>query len=716
MAQPDNSTYPLLFGIDHPRQLRQLEQKQLPALADEIRRFLIHITSRTGGHLAAGLGAVELTLALHYVFDTPKDRLVWDIGHQAYPHKLLTGRRDDFHSIRQYGGLSGFLKRAESDCDAFGAGHASTSISAALGMAVAARLAAYGTTRDDKSRFDKTRADNEVVAIIGDGALTGGMAYEALNNAGDLDVDLLVILNDNEMSISPNVGAIRNYLARLLSGRAYTSAREGSKTVLGTLPPPVKNMARRWEEHMKGMVMPSTLFEELGFYYVGPVDGHNLSAMIATLKNLRGMGGPRFLHVVTQKGRGYKPAEGDPCVYHGVTRFDPDTGKMEAKKSARSYTHVFGDWLCDMAARDEKLVGITPAMREGSGLVRFSREYPQRYFDVGIAEQHALTFAAGLAAEGFKPVVAIYSTFLQRAYDQLIHDIAIQNLDVTLAIDRAGLVGADGETHAGSYDYAYLRCVPGMVVMAPANEAECRDMLYTAYRYRGPASVRYPRGGGPGAPECAELRALPIGQAEMRYAGERASPGGEVAILAFGSMVAIAEGIGREIGAAVVNMRFVKPLDEGLILRLAATHSLLATVEEHVVAGGAGSAVNELLRARNCGIEVINIGLPDAHLAHGTQHEQLAGCGLDAAGIKGRILEKMSAMAAVDSADCADFGDSADSADATDSARHAELDKTADSAAASAASVDSAASAASTQTVGLGQVDAPPTHSFKPQP
>ncbi len=478
-----NNSYPLLFAIDDPVQLRELDQEQLVQLGGELRKYLIEVTSRTGGHLAPGLGTIELTIALHYVFNTPEDRLVWDIGHQAYPHKILTGRRDRFHTIRQDKGLSGFLKRSESKYDTFGAGHASTSISAALGMAVAAGHEGLG---------------REVVAIIGDGALTGGMAFEALNNAGDLDADLLVILNDNEMSISPNVGAISNYLARILSGHAYSSVREGSKTVLSTLPPPIKDYARRWEEHLKGMVMPSTLFEELGFYYIGPIDGHNLHTLVKTLNNMREMKGPRFLHVVTQKGKGFEPAEGDPCVFHGVTPFNPDTGKMEKKKKGRTYTHVFSDWLCDMAAQDDKLIGITPAMREGSGLVRFSQDFPDRYFDVGIAEQHSLTFAAGLACEGLKPVVAIYSTFLQRAYDQLIHDISIQDLDVLFAIDRAGLVGADGATHAGAYDYSFLRCIPGMVVMAPADEAECRNMLYTGYMHIGPASVRYPRGGGPG--------------------------------------------------------------------------------------------------------------------------------------------------------------------------------------------------------------------------
>ena len=630
-------SYPLLSRIDSPLQLRQLEAKQLPELADEIRRFLIEVTSRTGGHLAPGLGTVELTLALHYVFDTPNDQLVWDIGHQAYPHKLITGRRDQFHTIRQYQGLSGFLKRSESEFDTFGAGHAGTSIGAALGMAVAARL----------QGGDKKETD--VVAIIGDGALTSGMAFEALNNAGDLDANLLVVLNDNEMSISKNVGAISNYLARILSGRAYTSVREGSKTVLSTLPPSIKHLARRWEEHMKGMVMPGTLFEELGFYYIGPVDGHNLNAVIATLKNMRGMSGPRFLHVITQKGKGFEPAEGDPCVYHGVTPFNPNTGKIEKKTKDRTYTNVFGDWLCDMAAHDEKLVGITPAMREGSGLVKFSEDYPQRYFDVGIAEQHSLTFAAGLAVQGFKPVVAIYSTFLQRAYDQLIHDIAIQHLDVTLAIDRAGLVGADGETHAGSYDYAYLRCIPGMVIMAPADEAECRDMLFTAYQHPGPASVRYPRGGGPGVKERATMRALAIGKAEIRrhghaeHAADAADAGGtHIAILAFGAMVAVAQVVGEELDATVVNMRFIKPLDQAMILQMADACSLLVTVEEHVIAGGAGSAVNEVLMRNHRTVEILNLGLPDANIGHGSQQEQLAECGLDASGIKRRILRKIS--------------------------------------------------------------------------
>lgn len=647
--------YPLLTRIDSPEQLRAEKPAQLVPLAAELRKFLIEVTSRTGGHLAPGLGAVELTIALHYIFNTPTDRLVWDIGHQAYPHKILTGRRAQLDTIRQYRGLSGFLKRSESPFDAFGAGHASTAISAALGMAVAARQQGAG---------------HEVVAIIGDGALTGGMAYEALNNAGDLDADLLVILNDNEMSISPNVGAITNYLARILSGRAYSSVREGSKTVLSTLPPSVKTYARRWEEHLKGMVMPSTLFEELGFYYIGPIDGHDLPTLVATLKNMRGLHGPRFLHVVTQKGRGYEPAEGDPCVFHGVTPFDAATGKLEKKDGRRTYTQVFGDWLCDMAAADAKLIGITPAMREGSGLVRFSTEYPARYFDVGIAEQHSLTFAAGLACEGMKPVVAIYSTFLQRAYDQLIHDISIQNLNVLFAIDRAGVVGADGATHAGAYDYCYLRCVPGLVMMAPADEAECRNMLFTGYEFAGPAAVRYPRGSGPGIAETKTMQALPIGRAEIRriadgvvlppradgaarlqaplHAATKAAgePGGPppapaVAILAFGVMVEPCMAVAARLNATVVNMRFIKPLDAECVVQMAENHQLVVTVEDHVIMGGAGSAVNECLLANQQVCPVLNLGLPDRHIEHGSREQQHAEVGLDVDGIVGQIMARM---------------------------------------------------------------------------
>jgi 1-deoxy-D-xylulose-5-phosphate synthase len=606
-----DTDYTLLRTIDSPADLRRLSADQLPLLADELRRYLIDTISEIGGHLAPGLGTVELTIALHYLFDTPDDRIVWDIGHQAYPHKILTGRRDRLGSIRRYNGLSGFLKRSESEYDVFGAGHSSTSISAALGMAVAA--ARQGTQR-------------EVVAVIGDGALTAGMALEALNNAGDMDANLLVVLNDNEMSISPNVGALSNYLARILSGRTYTSVREGSKTVLGTLPP-VKNLARRWEEHMKGMVMPSTLFEELGFYYIGPINGHDLPTLVSTLGNLKAMKGPRFLHVITQKGKGYEPAEGDPCVYHGVSPFDPNTGKLEKKPAGKAYTSIFGDWLCDMAERDDRLVAITPAMREGSGLVAFSERFPERYFDVGIAEQHAMTFGAGLACEGLKPVVAIYSTFLQRAYDQLIHDVCIQDLDVTLAIDRAGLVGADGPTHAGSFDHSFLRCIPNMVVMAPADEAECRDMLYTAYEHKGPAAVRYPRGNGPGRLPDQGMNLLPLGKGEIRRRGH------QVALLAWGNLVEIALKAAEELDATCANMRFIKPIDEQLVVQLSRSHDLLVTIEENAVAGGAGSAVNEFLASEGISIRVINLGLPDHFVGHGSQSQLLAECGLDCDGI-----------------------------------------------------------------------------------
>ena len=609
----------LLDRIDSPSDLRQLKQTQLPQLAQEIRDYLINTIAATGGHLAPGLGAVELTLALHYVFDTPRDRLVWDIGHQAYPHKILTGRKNKLHTIRQRSGLSGFLNRTESDYDTFGAGHSSTSISAALGMAVASRL-------ENQQR--------EVVAIIGDGGLTAGLAMEALNNAGANDNDILVVLNDNEMSISRNVGAISNYLARILSGKAYTTVREGSKTVLGTIPP-IQALARRWEEHMKGMVMPSTLFEELGFYYIGPVNGHDTHTLISTLKNLKSMRGPRFLHVVTQKGRGYEPAEGDPSVFHGVGPFDPSTGKVEKKTGSRTYSHVFGDWLCDMAEEDRKLIGITPAMREGSGLVRFSEEFPERYFDVGIAEQHAMTFAAGAACEGLKPVVAIYSTFLQRAYDQLIHDVSVQGLDVTLAIDRAGIVGADGATHQGAFDLTFLRCLPNMVVMAPADEAECRDMLYTAYRHQGPAAVRYPRGAGPGKPENKVMNELPLGCAQTIRTGKR------IAILAFGTMVSPALEAAESLDATVVNMRFVKPLDESLILDMAGSHDMLITVEENTVLGGAGSGVAEILRDKQFTVPMLTLGLPDSHIEHGSAKDMLAACGLDATGIHRAIKQAM---------------------------------------------------------------------------
>jgi len=607
-------TYQLLKTIHTAADLRGFSDVQLVQLAAEVREFLLESVSATGGHLAAGLGTVELTIALHYVFDTPHDRLIWDIGHQAYPHKILTGRRDAMHSLRQRDGLSGFLSRGESEFDAFGAGHSSTSISAALGMAVAARQQGSG---------------RKTVAVIGDGAMTAGMAFEALNNAGDQDCDLLVVLNDNEMSISPNRGALHNHLSRLLSGRMYTGIRQGSKQALTRLPG-AQHFLRRWEEHIKGMILPGTLFEELGFNYIGPLDGHDLPILVSTLRNMHKLSGRNFLHVVTRKGKGYPHAEQDPCVYHGVTPFNRATGEQKAA-SGMTYTRVFGDWLCDMADGDPRLIGITPAMCEGSGLVDFARRFNERYFDVGIAEQHALTFAAGMACEGLKPVVAIYSTFLQRAYDQLIHDIALQNLDVTFAIDRAGLVGADGATHAGVFDLGYLRCVPNLVVMAPADEAECRLMLSTAYRHTGPAAVRYPRGTGPGVVPAQGLETLPIGKAELRRRGSR------VAILAFGSRVAAALDAAGHIDATVVNMRFVKPLDVAMIATLAREHEMLVTVEENAVQGGAGSAVNEVLLRLGTGNRVLNLGIPDTFIGHASHQQQLAACGLDAAGIRAAI-------------------------------------------------------------------------------
>ena len=610
------TTLPLLEQVNLPEDLRHLSEAELPKLAGELRHFLIDTVSNTGGHLAAGLGAVELTIALHYVFTTPEDRLVWDVGHQTYPHKILTGRRARMATLRQKNGLAGFPHREESIYDTFGVGHASTSVSAALGMAVAAA---------------REGSDRQVVAVIGDGALSGGMAYEALNNAGNMDANLLVILNDNDMSISPNVGAMSNYLTRILSGKVYTSMREGSKTVLSTIPP-MWELAKRAEEHMKGMVMPSTLFEELGFNYYGPIDGHDLHTLLKTLRNLRGLTGPRFLHIVTRKGKGYEPAEGDPCVYHGVTPFDPATGKMEKKPAGKSYTQVFGDWLCDMAEADPRLIGITPAMREGSGLVAFSERFPKRYFDVGIAEQHALTFAAGLACEGYRPVVAIYSTFLQRAYDQLIHDICLQNLPVTLAVDRGGLVGPDGPTHAGSFDLAYLRCLPNMTVMTPSDENELRLMLSTAFQLKGPAAVRYPRGTGTGVAIDPELSTLPVGKAEIRRTGR------DIAILVFGTLLDTALIVGEALNATVVNMRFVKPLDHDLIHEIARSHSLLVTVEENAIQGGAGSAVNECLMSANLTVPCLNLGLPDRFIEQGERTELLAECGLDVEGLRRAIV------------------------------------------------------------------------------
>lgn len=608
----DAETYPILVNIDDPADLRSLPEQQLPRLADELRHFLIDTVSRTGGHLAANLGTVELSIALHYVFATPEDRLVWDVGHQSYIHKILTGRREAMSTIRQQGGIAGFPKRDESEYDCFGVGHSSTSISAALGMAIAA-------THEGK--------DRRVAAIIGDGAMTAGMAFEALNHAGDLDANLLVILNDNDMSISNNVGGLSNYLARVLSGKLYSSMREGSKKVLGTIPP-VWELARRAEEHMKGMVVPGTLFEELGFNYIGPIDGHDLPTLVKTLRNLRQLPGPQFLHIVTQKGKGYAPAEDNPCGFHGVSKFDPESGESLAGPGAGpTYTQIFSDWLCDMAAADERLMGITPAMCEGSGLVQFSKAFPDRYYDVGIAEQHSITLAAGLACEGLKPVVAIYSTFLQRAYDQLIHDVALQNLPVLLAIDRAGLVGADGPTHAGAFDLSFLRCIPNMLIMAPSDENECRQMLSTGFRHDGPAAVRYPRGSGPGVAVTADLQTLPVGKGQLRRQGQK------VAILAFGSVLAASLEAAESLNATVADMRFVKPLDDDLIARLAADHDLLVTVEENACMGGAGSAVQESLAAQAITLPVLQLGLPDRFIEHGETNTLLAECGLDSGAI-----------------------------------------------------------------------------------
>lgn len=612
----------LLKRIDDPAQLRQLERRELPRLAAELREFLVETVSRTGGHLASNLGAVELTIALHYVFNTPDDRLVWDVGHQSYAHKILTGRREAMATLRQRGGIAGFPKREESPYDTFGTGHSSTSISAALGMAVAAKRAG---------------SERRTVAIIGDGALTGGMAFEALNNAGASDANLLVILNDNEMSISPNVGALTNYLARLLSSRFYTEVRRRGGEVLKALPP-IREFARRAEEHFKGMVTPGTLFEEFGFNYVGPIDGHDLDVLIDTLSNIRRLEGPQFLHVVTRKGQGYKLAEDDPCLYHGVARFNPQQGVASKASAARTYTQVFGDWLCDMAEQDPRLVAITPAMREGSGMVAFSERFPDRFHDVGIAEQHALTFAAGLACEGLKPVVAIYSTFLQRAYDQLIHDIALQNLPVMLAIDRAGLVGADGPTHAGAFDLSFLRCIPNLTILAPSDEDECRQMLFTAYTLDGPTAVRYPRGAGVGVPERRQMQALPVGRGEVRRHGRK------TALLAFGSMLAPALAAGEELDATVVNMRFVKPLDDDLVREVAQSHDLLVTLEENVIQGGAGSAVLESLQKQGIVKRVLQLGLPDRFVEHGDPAGLLAELGLNAGGVVAAVQKHTRAI------------------------------------------------------------------------
>ncbi|CAM3733518.1 1-deoxy-D-xylulose-5-phosphate synthase [Bordetella sputigena] len=610
-------TTEFLEAIDSPADLKRLDRRSLKKLADELRAFILTSVSRTGGHLSSNLGTVELTLALHYVFDTPHDRIVWDVGHQSYPHKILTGRRAGMAKLRQADGISGFPRRSESEYDAFGTAHSSTSISAALGMAVASRNA--GISRQH-------------IAVIGDGAMSAGMAFEAMNNAGVTPgINLLVILNDNDMSISPPVGALNRYLARLMSGRFYAAAKNVGKAVLQHVPP-VLELARRIEEHAKGMVTPATLFEEFGFNYVGPIDGHDLDALLPTLQNLKALQGLQFLHVVTRKGQGYKLAEADPVLYHGPGKFDPEIGIVPAKAPSKlTFTQVFGQWLCDMAAQDEKLVGITPAMREGSGLVEFERRFPSRYFDVGIAEQHAVTFAAGLACEQQKPVVAIYSTFLQRGYDQLIHDVALQNLDVTFALDRAGLVGADGATHAGNYDIAYLRCIPNMVVATPSDEAEARLLLTTCYRHAGPASVRYPRGGGRGAAVPTTLEEVPLGKGVVRRHGAT------IAILCFGTLLPAVEKAAEALGATVADMRFVKPLDEALVQELAASHDALVTVEEGAIMGGAGSAVCEALNAAGITLPVLQLGLPDRFIDHGDQQALLAGVGLDAPGIEASV-------------------------------------------------------------------------------
>ncbi|HMT37326.1 MAG TPA: 1-deoxy-D-xylulose-5-phosphate synthase [Thermomonas sp.] len=628
----DATRYPLLSKIDSPADLRKLPESDLRAAADELRGYLIESVGKSGGHFGAGLGVVELTTVLHYLYATPDDRIVWDVGHQSYPHKILTGRRDRIHTVKQQDGVAPFPKREESEYDTFGVGHSSTSISAALGMAIA-----------------NARAGNErrVVAVIGDGAMTAGMAYEALGHAGGMDdePDLLVVLNDNRMSISEAVGGLTKMLGRMTGSKTLNALREGGKKLLGDKNRPTARFVRRWEEHWKGMFVPSTLFEEMGFHYTGPIDGHDVDALLGVLKTLKTLKGPQLLHVITTKGKGYELAEGDQIGYHAVGPFDPTVGvvgKAGAKKP--TYTDVFGDWLCDMAAADPALLGITPAMREGSGLVRFSQEYPDRYFDVAIAEQHAVTLAAGMACEGAKPVVAIYSTFLQRAYDQLVHDVALQDLDVLFAIDRGGVVGPDGATHAGNLDLSFLRCVPNMVVMAPADEDECRKMLSTGYRHEGPAAVRYPRGTGPGVAVQPGLDTLPIGKAQLRRSGAT------LALLAFGAIVPAAERVAAELGLTVVNMRFVRPLDRALVLDLARSHAGFVTLEDNVVAGGAGSGVAELLAAEGIAMPILHLGLPDAFQHHASREALLAEAGLDADGIRTAILERWPQLAQAASA------------------------------------------------------------------
>ena len=628
----DAARYPRLSRIQIPADLRQFDESELPAIAEELRGYLIESVGRSGGHFGAGLGVIELTVALHYLYETPHDRLVWDVGHQCYPHKILTGRRDTIHTVKQKDGVAPFPKREESEYDTFGVGHSSTSISAALGMAIA--LAQQGD-------------DRKVVAVIGDGAMTAGMAFEALNHAGGMEPEpnLLVILNDNQMSISENVGGLTKMLGRLSSSRTLNALREGGKKLLGDKKKPPARFMRRWEEHWKGMFVPSTLFEEMGFHYTGPIDGHDLPALLGALKTLKGLKGPQLLHVITTKGKGYEPAEGDQIGYHAVGPFDPDKGLVAKSGAVKkpTYTDVFGDWLCDAAAAQPRLLAITPAMREGSGLVRYSKEYPQRYFDVAIAEQHAVTLAAGMATQGAKPVVAIYSTFLQRGYDQLVHDVATQKLDVLFAIDRGGVVGPDGATHAGNLDLSFLRCVPHMLVMAPADENECRQMLSTGFHHEGPAAVRYPRGTGPGVAVDPGLETLPIGKAQLRRSGSR------IALLAFGATVPAAEQVGAELGLTVVNMRFVKPLDRALVLELAASHQGFVTVEDNVVAGGAGSAVSELLNAEGVLLPVLHLGLPDAFQHHASREDLLAEAGIDAAGIRAAVLRRWPQLATTES-------------------------------------------------------------------
>ncbi len=614
----DISDYPLLAKANLPAELRQLPQEQLPKLSDELRTYLLQCVSQSSGHFASGLGTIELTVALHYVYNTPFDRLIWDVGHQAYPHKILTGRREKMPTIRQLDGLHPFPCREESEYDTLTVGHSSTSISAALGMAIAAR---------------QEQANRKVVAVIGDGAITAGMAFEAMNHAGEVRPDMLVILNDNEMSISENVGALNRYFARILSGNFYTSLREGGKRILSGVPP-LHELASRAEEHFKGMVTPGTFFEELGFNYIGPIDGHDVVNLVDTIRNMRQLKGPQLLHVVTKKGKGYAPAEQDPIGYHAVSKFDPASQAQPAKKAGRpSFSNIFGQWICDMAAQDPKLQGITPAMREGSDLVQFSKAYPERYFDVAIAEQHAVTLAAGLAIEGLKPVVAIYSSFLQRGYDQVIHDVALQNLDVLFAVDRAGLVGADGATHQGAFDLSYLRCIPNMLIMAPSDENECRQMLFTGYQHKGPAVVRYPRGSATGVAPEQQMSALPIGRARV------VREGNSVAILAFGTLLQQAIPVAEALGATLVDMRFVKPLDLALLQQLQAEHQLIVTLEDNAVAGGAGSAVNEAIAALQLNYRVLNLGLPDHFIRHGTQDELYAELGLDSAGISRQIAQ-----------------------------------------------------------------------------